>query len=264
MATAAPSRPASVPSAEAKAAFARGLEGIVAGESAICSVEQGKLIYRGYEIHDLAAHATFEEVAFVLLEGHKPSADELKRFKQELVAERALPEPVVQFLLASGPMLKAGAAVPMDILRTAVSILGNLDKESQSVEAAANLRKSKRLLAKVPTIIGHMQNAIDGRELVERKTGGDPTLSHAGNLLYLMTAQKPSKENEHVMAVSLILYAEHAFNASPFTCRVIAGTLSDMHGAVTGGIAALKGPLHGGANEMAMEMLKEIMADVGE
>jgi 2-methylcitrate synthase len=161
-------------------------------------------------------------------------------------------------------MLKAGAAVPMDILRTAVSILGNLDKESQSVEAAANLRKSKRLLAKVPTIIGHMQNVIDGRELVERKTGGDPTLSHAGNLLYLMTGQKPSKENEHVMDVSLILYAEHDFNASTFTCRVIAGTLSDMHGAVTGGIAALKGPLHGGANEMAMEMLKEIMADVGE
>jgi 2-methylcitrate synthase len=266
MSTASPARPApaSSASADARAAFARGLEGIVAGESAICSVEQGKLIYRGYEIHDLAAHATFEEVAFVLLEGHKPSADELKRFKQEIVAERALPEPVVQFLLSSGPMLKSGTAVPMDILRTAVSLLGNLDKESQSVDAAANLRKSKRLLAKVPTIIGHMQNVIDGREIVERKTGGDPSLSHAANLLYLMTGLKPSKENEHVMDVSLILYAEHDFNASTFTTRVIAGTLSDMHGAVTGGIAALKGPLHGGANEMAMEMLKEIMNDVGE
>jgi citrate synthase len=257
-------KPTSSAKADAAAAFARGLEGIVAGESAICSVEQGKLIYRGYEIHDLATHATFEEVAFLLLEGHKPSAEELKRFKQEIVAERALPEPVVQFLLSSGTMLKSGTAVPMDILRTAVSILGNLDKESQSVEAGANLRKSKRLLAKVPTIIGHMQNVIDGRELVERKTGGDPALSHAGNLLYLMTGTKPSKENEHVMDVSLILYAEHDFNASTFTSRVIAGTLSDMHGAVTGGIAALKGPLHGGANEMAMEMLKEIMKDVGE
>ncbi|MBX3375724.1 MAG: hypothetical protein KF678_01820 [Phycisphaeraceae bacterium] len=250
--------------ADAAAAFARGLEGIIAGESAICSVEQGKLIYRGYEIHDLAAHATFEQVAFVLLEGHKPSADELKRFTGELIAERALPEPVVNFLLSSGPMLKAGTAVPMDILRTSVSILGNLDKESQDNSAAANLRKAKRLLAKTPTIIGHMQNVIDGKDLIGKKTGGDASLSHAGNLLYLMTGQKPSREFEHVMDVSLILYAEHDFNASTFTSRVIAGTLSDMHGAVTGGIAALKGPLHGGANEMAMEMLKEIMRDVGE
>jgi len=259
----------SVPSAaqaksDAAAAFARGLEGIVAGESAICSVDQGKLIYRGYEIHDMAAHATFEQVAFVLLEGHKPSAAELERFKGELVAERSLPEPVVQFLIASGPMLKAGTAVPMDVLRTSVSILGNLDKESQDCSAAANLRKSKRLLAKTPTIIGHMQNVIDGREIVERKTGGDAGLTHAGNLLYLMTGQKPTKAFEHVIDVSLILYAEHDFNASTFTSRVIAGTLSDMHGAVTGGIAALKGPLHGGANEMAMEMLREIMKDVGE
>ncbi len=260
----APAAAARPSSAEAKAAFAKGLEGIVAGESAICSVEQGKLIYRGYEIHDLAAHATFEEVAFVLLEGHKPSASELKRFKDELVAERALPEPVVQFILGAGPMLKGGTAVPMDIVRTCVSILGNLDPESQSVDAAANLRKSKRLLARIPTIIGHMQNVIDGRELVERKAGGDVGLSHAGNLLYLMTGEKPRPEYERVMDVSLILYAEHDFNASTFTGRVIAGTLSDMHGAVTGAVAALKGPLHGGANEMAMEMLKEIMADVGE
>src|ERR1044071_8497928 len=117
---------ATAPSAASasEASFARGLEGVVAGETTICSVEQGKLIYRGYEIHDLAAHATFEQTAFLLLEGHKPSADELKRFTAELVAERALPEPVVQFLMSSGPMLKAGTAVPMDILRTSVSILG--------------------------------------------------------------------------------------------------------------------------------------------
>ena len=256
-------KPAST-KADAAANFARGLEGVVAGESAICSVEQGKLIYRGYEIHDLAASATFEEVAFLLLEGHKPSASELARFKQELIAERALSEPVVQFLLSCSPMLKGGTAVPMDILRTSVSLLGNLDKDSQSTAPDANLRKAKRLLAKTPTIIGHMQNVIDGRSLVERKTGGDPKLSHAANLLYLMTGEKPSKDFEHVMDVSLILYAEHDFNASTFTSRVISGTLSDMHGAITGAIAALKGPLHGGANEMAMEMLKEIMRDVGE
>src|SRR5204862_3825676 len=112
--------------------------------------EQGKLIYRGYEIHDLAANATFEEVAFLLLEGHKPSAEELRRFKQEVIAERPLPEPVVQFLMSSGPMLKPRdgkvTAVPMDILRTAVSILGTLDPDSQDNSAAANLRKPKRLL----------------------------------------------------------------------------------------------------------------------
>jgi 2-methylcitrate synthase/citrate synthase II len=246
----------------AAAAFAKGLEGIVAGETSICSIEQGGLWYRGYEIHDLSAHATFEEVAFLLLVGHKPSADELERFQAELVAERALPDTVIAFLRSAGPMLKAGAAVPMDVLRTAVSILGHLDKDCQDNSPTANLAKARRLLAKVPTIIGHMQNVIDGRDPVDPRTGGDPTLGHAANLLYLMTGKKPSPEHARCIDVSLILYAEHEFNASTFTCRVIAGTLSDMHGAVAGGIAALKGPLHGGANEAAMEMLKEIRAAV--
>ena len=259
MSTAAPAAKSASSTAEAKAAFARGLEGVVAGESAICSVEQGGLIYLGYEIHDLAQHATFEQTAYLLLEGHKPSDSELRVFKDELIANRALPGPVIDYIRTVGSMLKGGTALPMDVLRTAVSILGNLDKESQDNSPEANLRKSKRLLAKTPTIIGHMQNVIDGTELVSHQTGGDASLSHAANLLYLMTGKKPSKDFEHVLDVSLILYAEHDFNASTFTCRVIAGTLSDMHGAVTGGIAALKGPLHGGANEMAMEMLKEIM-----
>ncbi len=242
----------------AAANFAKGLEGIIAGETSICSIEQGGLWYRGYEIHDLSQNAMFEEVAHVLLIGHKPSASELAAFKAELVAERALPGPVVEFLKSAGPWLKSGAAVPMDVVRTAVSILGHLDKDCQSVAADANLRKSKRLLAKVPTIIGHMQNVIDGRAIVAQATGGDAKLSHAANLLYLMSGEKPTDAAAHVVDVSLILYAEHDFNASTFATRVIAGTLSDMHGAVCGGIAALKGPLHGGANEAAMEMLKEI------
>ncbi len=242
------------------AAFARGLEGVVAGETTICSIEQGGLLYRGYEIHDLAQNATFEEVAHVLLVGHKPSPDELKAFKRELVAERALPAPVVEFIRASKPWLASGQAVPMDIVRTAISILGHLDNDSQDNSAGANLRKAKRLLAKTPTIIGHMQNVIDGRDLVGREAGGDPALDHAANLLYMMTGKKPSAEHARVIDVSLILYAEHDYNASTFTCRVIAGTLSDMHGAVAGGVAALKGPLHGGANEAAMEMLKDIRA----
>ena len=250
--------------AAASAAFSKGLEGVIAGQTKICSVEQGKLIYRGIEIHDLAANATFEEVAFLLLEGHKPTAQELGRFKAEVIAERAIPPMVIEFLKSSGPMLKAGTAVPMDVLRTAVSILGHLDKDCQDNSPAANLRKSKRILAKVPAVIGHMQSVIDGRPLVDPATGGDRKLSHAANLLYLMTGQRPGAEYAKVLDVSLILYAEHDYNASTFTCRVISGTLSDMHGAITGGIAALKGPLHGKANEMAMEMLKEIMKDVGE
>ena len=242
----------------AEAIFSRGLEGIIAGETSICSIEQGGLFYRGYEIHDLSKNATFEEVAFVLLEGSKPTAEQLTRFKNELIAERAIPASVQQFLRDVGPALKAGTAVPMDVCRTAVGLLGHIDPDCQDNSAEANLRKSKRLLAKMPAIIGHMQSVIDGRPMVQPETGGDPTLSHAANLLYLMTGNKPNAEFARCVDVSLILYAEHDFNASTFTTRVIAGTLSDMHGAVCGGIAALKGPLHGGANEAAMEMLKRI------
>jgi len=244
------------------ASFTKGLEGIVAGETTICSIEQGGLFYRGYEIHDLAKNATFLEVAHVLLVGHKPSVQELAAFKAELVSMRAIPAMVIDFLKAAGPSLKAGTAVPMDVLRTGVSVLAHLDRDCQDNSPAANLRKSKRLLAQVPTIIGHMQNVIDGKPIVGCDKGGDPSLDHAANFLYMMTGSKPTPEAAHVLDVSLILYAEHDYNASTFTSRVIAGTLSDMHGAVCGGIAALKGPLHGGANEAAMEMLKEIRAFV--
>ena len=239
-----------------------GLEGVVAGDTAICNVEQDALIYRGYEIHDLADNASFEEVAYLLLEGDKPTADQLKFFKDELIANRALPPQVIDYLKTVKPMVIAGSAVPMDILRTAVSLLANLDKECQDISAEANLRKAKRLTAKIPTIIGHMQNVIDGQEIVAPDTGGDANLGHAANMLYLMSGKKPDAEAEKVVDVSLTLYAEHDYNASTFASRVIAGTLSDMHGAVTGAIAALKGPLHGGANEAAMDMLREIMKDL--
>ena len=245
--------------AASEAPVVKGLEGVIAGETAICNVEQSALIYRGYEIADLAANATFEAVAFLLLEGHKPSEDELARFKKELIAERDIPEMVKQNLRHAGELVKKQHAVPMDILRTAVSVCGHFDPDCQDNSAEANLRKAKRILAKVPTIIGHMQNAIDGREYVSP----DASLSHAANLLWMMTGKRPSAEDEKVMDVSLILYAEHDYNASTFTARVIAGTLADMHGAIVGGIAALKGPLHGGANEAAMEMLSDIRRDIG-
>ncbi|MDF1808808.1 MAG: citrate/2-methylcitrate synthase [Phycisphaerales bacterium] len=238
---------------------AKGLEGVIAGETEICNVEQSALIYRGYEIADLAANASFEEVAFLLLVGHKPSSSELDGFKSELIAERNLPTAVVNFLKDSGDLVNNQFAVPMDILRTAVSILGHLDADCQDNSPEANLNKSKRLLAKIPTIIGHMQNSIEGKEFV----APNPALSHSANLLFMMTGEEPSPEAEKVMDVSLVLYAEHDYNASTFTSRVIAGTLSDLHGAVTGAIAALKGKLHGGANEAAMDMLADIRRDIG-
>jgi len=238
---------------------AKGLEGVIAGETEICNVEQSALIYRGYEIADLAQNASFEEVSYLLLVGNKPTAGELASFKAELDAERSLPKQVADFLKTSGDLVNNHTAVPMDILRTGVSILGHIDPQSQDNIAEANLNKSKRLLAKIPTIIGHMQNSIEGRDFV----APDASLSHAANLLYMMTGEKPSAEAEKVMDVSLVLYAEHDYNASTFTTRVIAGTLSDMHGAVTGGIAALKGKLHGGANEAAMDMLSDIRSDIG-
>jgi 2-methylcitrate synthase len=250
--TTAPAAPAPAPSAKGG-----GLEGVIAGQTAVGAVSQGALLYRGYEIHDLAEHASFEEVAHLLLVGHKPSTAELSAFKRELASMRDLPELVTEVIRKTA---RLPGTVPMDTLRTAVSVMAHLDSECQDCSPEANLRKSKRLLAKIPTAIGHMQNVIDGRDIITP----DPTLDHAANLLYVMTGKRPSTEQARVLDISLILYAEHDFNASTFTGRTIAGTLSDLHGAVTGAIAALKGPLHGGANEAAMEMLKEIMHDVGE
>ncbi|MFG0293716.1 MAG: citrate/2-methylcitrate synthase [Phycisphaerales bacterium JB050] len=236
-----------------------GLEGMIAGKTAICAVNQTSLIYRGYEIADLAENATFEEVAHLLLVGHKPSESELAAFSKELASQREIPGAVIDYLRTAGPWLKSGSAVPMDVLRTAVSMLGNMDPRSQEVSPEADLEKAKTLTAQIPTIIGHMQNVIDDREIVKP----DASLSHAANLLYMITGTKPSDEHARVIDVSLILYAEHDYNASTFASRVISATLSDIHGAVTGAIAALKGPLHGGANEAAMEMLREIRNDIG-
>jgi len=237
--------------ASSTAPAGRGLEGIVAGDSAICSVEQGKLIYRGYDISDLAEHATFEEVAHLLLVGHKPSDAELKSFDEQLKAARTLHAEAKDVLVSAA---RQPGIHPMDVLRTVISFLSHVDPDAQDNSPEAELRKSVRLTGVIPTIIGHVQNVLDGRDLVDPDMG----LSHAANLLWMMSGEKPSEQAARIIDVSLILYAEHDFNASTFTGRVIAGTLSDLHGAVTGAIAALKGPLHGGANEAAMAMIKEV------
>jgi 2-methylcitrate synthase/citrate synthase II len=237
---------------------ARGLAGQTIGDTEICSVNQTSLIYRGYEIADLAAHATFEEVAHVLIVGHKPDAAELKAFKDELRGLRDIPEGLKAVLREIAP---AGiGAHPMSILRTGVSYLAHFDPDTEDNSSAAEHRKAKRLLAQIPTIIGYGQMVRDGKTPVDP----DPTLDHAGNVLWCMSGERPDDLHVKVMDVSLILYAEHDFNASTFTSRVIASTMSDMHSAVCGAIGALKGELHGGANEKAMEMLQEINAFVAK
>jgi 2-methylcitrate synthase/citrate synthase II len=241
---------------KSKAPDTRGLAGQTVGDTTICAVTQTQLIYRGYEIADLAANATFEEVAFLLLIGHKPSAAELKSFKEELVSMRKVEKEVLE-VVARVATIKP-AVHPMSILRTGVSMLSHYDSEVEDNSPEAELRKAKRLLAKIPTIIGHGQMTRDGKKPVDP----DPKLDHPANLLWMITGTKPPELHAKVMDVSLILYAEHDFNASTFTCRCVASTESDMHSAVCGGIGALKGPLHGGANEMAMEMLKDIDHDI--
>lgn len=225
-----------------------GLEGVLAGESAVCDVDHdtGGLLYRGYRIEALADQASFEEVAYLLLIGNLPDRKALAQFQKELVAARAVPDPVIRFLQGLPP-----SSNPMDVLRTAVSLLGIEDPDRDSNDHPANFRKAVRLIAQMPTLL-----AAFGRK-------GPlplflPELSHAEHLLYLLTGTRPDLFSAKVMNVSLILYAEHEFNASTFAARVTASSLSDMHSAVTSAIGSLKGPLHGGANEAVMKMLLEI------
>jgi 2-methylcitrate synthase/citrate synthase II len=241
---------------EAKPKVAAGLAGVTIGDTQVCAVNQTQLMYRGYEIADLAEHATFEEVAHVLLIGHKPSAQELEAFKAELAQMRPIPDGLKRLLQEIAP--DPPGAHPMAILRTGISYLSHFDPDTEDNSPQAELTKAKRLLAQIPTIIGVGQMVRDGKTPVDP----DPALGHAANTLWLMTGEKPDELHTRVMDVSLILYAEHDFNASTFTGRTIASTLADMHSAVCGAIGALKGPLHGGANEKAMEMLQEIDAHV--
>ncbi|MEE8458337.1 MAG: citrate/2-methylcitrate synthase [Phycisphaerales bacterium] len=239
---------------EAQPKAAVGLAGVTVGDTQVCAVNQTQLLYRGYEIADLAEHATFEAVAYLLLEGKKPTPAQLDAFKKELAGMRTIPDGLKTVLrdIAGTPP----GAHPMAILRTAISYLSHFDPDTEDNSPEAGLRKSKRLLAQIPTILGYGQMVREARDPVEP----DPTLDHAANTLWCMTGEKPDEQSAKVMDVSLVLYAEHDFNASTFACRVIASTEADMHSAVCGGIGALKGPLHGGANEKAMQMLMLINA----
>jgi citrate synthase len=226
-----------------------GLEGIVAAESDICFIDgqAGVLSYQGYNIHTLADHATFEEVIYLLWHGKLPTRPELDALKAELVRYRPIPKEVVEFLG------KVPKSAPMDVLRTAVSMLGLYDPKASDNSVEASTEKAARLMAQTATIVTTFNRLRNGSPAVE----GDPTLGFAGNFLYTLTGKRPDDVMEHVFDIALILHADHELNASTFAARVVAATLSDIHSAVTAGIGALKGPLHGGANEAVIKMLLE-------
>jgi len=234
--------------------YSPGLEGVIAGESELCLVDEGEsgLLYRGFRIADLAEHSTFEEVAYLLLIGELPTQEQLKEFVLQLSEHACLPRPIVAFL----ERVPHGAH-PMDVLRTGVSILGMTDPETGDNSTEANLRKSMRLLAQIPLLISVAERIANGTPLIARH----PHLGFAENLLYLLTGRKKDEQAiamARVLDVSLTLYAEHEFNASTFSARVTASTMTDLHSAVTAAIGTLKGPLHGGANEAVAQMFVEI------
>ncbi len=228
-----------------------GLAGVVAAETGLSKIdgENGKLWYRGYDIHALAKGARFPEVLYLLWYGELPNRAELIAFEGLLAAERELPAEVVDVLREL-----PGDTVPMSALRTAVSALGCVDPDAESNERGADLAKSVRLVSQMPTIVAAFHRLREGKTPISP----DPDLSHSANFLYMLTGDPPGETATRALDTSLILYLEHGLNASTFACRIVASTLSDMHSAITAGIGALKGPLHGGANQRAMEMLLEI------
>src|SRR5438270_2603673 len=226
----------------------KGLEGVVAATSSICYIdgEQGILAYRGIDIHELAQHSTFEEVCYLLWFAKLPTAPELASFKTQLAAARQI-DPAIISLLKSFPK----SAPPMEVLRTAVSALRMYDPDSAKVDHDSNLRKSIRLTSQIAIIVAAFDRIRKGKNIVD----ADKSLTHAGNFLWQLNGEKPSETASKALDVALILHADHELNASTFAARVTAATLSDMHSSITSAIGALKGPLHGGANEEVMKML---------
>jgi len=230
------------------APVSQGLEGVVVLESKICFVDglEGRLLYEGYNIHDLAEHATFEEVAYLLWHGDLPTRDQLDRLNRDLAAARALPEPVMELMKAFPK-----DALPMDVLRTAVSALGVYDPDTRDNSTEANVRKSVRLTAQIATIVAAAERLRTGKPPV----APDRDLSHAANFLYMLWGKKADADSVRALDIALVLHADHELNASTFAARVTAATLADMHSAITSAIGTLKGPLHGGANENVMRLL---------
>ena len=228
-----------------------GLEEVVAAQTKLSDIDGklGRLYYVGYDIHDLAEHSTFEEVVYLLHHLRLPDRDELDELSEQLVDERE----VSGFLAELMPTLAAQTS-PMSMLRTSVSAASAYDPDGWQNDDPANLRKAMRLIARTPTLIATYHRLRSGEEPIPP----NPKLPHAANFLYMLLGEEPDQDAARALDITLVLYADHTMNASTFTARVIASTLSDMHSAITGAIAALKGPLHGGANEEAFKMLEDI------
>jgi 2-methylcitrate synthase len=234
----------------------KGLEGVVATTSSICYIDgdQGVLAYRGIDIHELADNSNFEETCYLLWFGQLPTRDELKDLGRRLAAERKLDKAIVD-LLRTAPR----DTTPMDVLRTAVSALSfyDPDRKSKADDHDANIRKAIRLTSQIAMIVAAYDRIRKGKNVVDP----DASLSHAGNFLLQLNGTKPSSTAERALDIALILHADHELNASTFAGRVTAATLSDMHSSITSAIGALKGPLHGGANEAVFTMLQQIDRD---
>jgi citrate synthase len=229
----------------------RGLEDVVAAETSISYVDgiHGRMLYQGYDIHDLAENTSFTETVFLLWHGRLPTLTERDTFRSEIVAEMRLPSQVVEMLKLTPPN-----SHPMAVLRTAVSMLANFDPDVENPSREANWRKAKRLLAQVPTIIADLHCVRSGKPLLSP----DPNFGVSANFLYMLRGALPTELERKAVEVLMVLHADHELNASTFTARVIASTLGDMHSALAGALGALKGPLHGGANQRVMEMILDI------
>ena len=228
-----------------------GLEDVIAGESSICYIDgdKGILAYRGYNVHELAPNSTFEETCYLLWFGRLPKQAELDDISKKLSSNRAIPPQLIDALKA---MPKK--ALPMEVLRSAISMLSMYDSEAEDMSAEANLRKAIRLTAQTATIVTAFHRIRSGQEPVAPRAD----LSHAANFAYMLNGTPPNDTMARALDVSLILHADHEWNASTFAGRVTAATLSDIYSATTSAIGALKGPLHGGANEAVMRMLLDI------
>src|SRR5947207_7117081 len=231
-----------------------GLQDVVVATSSICSIDgqRGKLVYRGYDIHDLAAHSTFEEVVYLLWNGRLPKRSELENLQQQLAENRAISQEIIDLLKRLPPPQH-----PMEALRTAISALSLYDPEAEDMSAEANRRKALRLTGQMGTLVAAFGRIREGKDPI----APIPKLDHAANFLYMLQGQVPHPDDARWFDVALILHADHSYNASTFCARVTASTLSDMHSSVTSAIGALKGPLHGGANEQVMRMLLEIQTE---
>ena len=237
--------------AAATAKSPAGLEGVVAATSSIGDVDgiNGVLIYQGYNIHDLAEHSNFEEVVFLLWHGRLPKQAELDELRRAIAENQTLPDEIVT-LLREAPR----DADPMDVLRTAVSALAFYDKGAKDISREGALRTATSLTGQLPVLVAAIDRIRNGQDPVAPK----PELNIATNFLYMLKGEMPPEREARIFDAALVLHADHELNASTFTGRVVAATLADMYGAITAAIAALSGPLHGGANTNVMKMLLEI------